>query len=250
MTKAATLRHIAETKGPMALQAALVGFCHRLPAPIVDERGRTLYMIPDWRTFMSKLRQDSQFMKAIRASESDISQGETLLKLYGPGPFTDLHRLTAGALYGIALDHVTPASRASAKVHNYRFLYGMTSTFGAEDYPTSKGLQEELAELVAEITGLPKEYIRYMGEVHDEHIFEVRKEPNLRKDRKLSVVSPKGRVKFPKIEKGTTPHPVSVLHRAVQKVDKIKRALHNITRDVEDLDGYLRDKLEEYKRNA
>lgn len=133
MTKEATLQQIAETQGPMALQAALIGFAHRLPAPIVDEHGRTLYMIPDWSTFLSKLSQDSQFMKSIRASEDDISTGKTLLKLYGPGPFTDFHTLTASALYGIALDHITPASRASAKVHNYRFLYGMTSTFGAED---------------------------------------------------------------------------------------------------------------------
>lgn len=261
MTKENTLQHIAETKGPMALQAALVGFAHRLPAPITDEQGRTLYMIPDWKTFMAKLSQDSQFMKAIRVSESDIPKGETILKVYGPGPFTDLHRLTAGALYGIALDHITPASRASAKVHNYRFLYGMTSTFGGDYTEAEKeqGFKSELAEMVAELLGIPKECVRYMGGVHDDHVFEVRKEPNLLKDRKLSVVAGVGGGAGGAVNGANTvahrpAKPMTeermVLHRAVQKMDKIKRALHNITREVEDLDGYLRDKLEEYKRNV
>lgn len=267
--KTHTLKEVATFRGPEQLQSAIAAFANSCPRAVVDEHGRELYKYPTPNAFLQHLYVDPQAVKALRVTDVDIMRGHGFLWTGDlPTWLADLHHLTAMALFGRSGSGVSKEERAEAKKHNYRYLYS--------------GTQEEaqVIDLMAELTGLPKERLRIVDKVHDDYIVAVLPEGR------------KGTIKFGKPEdlatrvkefgkfvgkaaesKAAHQHPhaldietfangtvhvtdpmtetafAQVSRRVLQKLDKIKRAATNTINDINEIEDYLKSKLEEY-RNA
>lgn len=251
--KTRTLREVAFHQGPEALQSAIAAFANSCPRAVVDEHGREFYKYPDAGSFLSHLFIYPQAVQALRVTDVDIMRGYGFLySSEMPTWMSDLHHLTAMALFGRSAGGVSKEERAKAKAHNFRFLYGGGGKIG-EAIKRETVTDAQVLDLMAELTGLPKERLRIVDKVHGDYIMGVLP-PGRKGDIKVGLpVEIAKHLKAnqqPVVAAPMTETDIAqIARRVTQKLDKIKRALSNTTKDVEDIEAYLKDKLDGY-RNA
>jgi DNA polymerase-1 len=98
-----------------------------------------------------------------------FSQDHTLLNSFKKGE--DIHSRTAGEVYGVRIDRVTPEQRAIAKTTNFAIIYGV-SAYGLSQQ-TAMTVQEAAAFIDVYFKRYPrvKEYIQQMIELAREQGF-------------------------------------------------------------------------------
>ena len=243
-----SLKEIAQVRGPMDLKSAIAAFAATCPRAVVDEHGRELYKYPSAIAFLNHLAIDANAVKALRVTEVDIKRGHGFIAMgWTPEWLMDLHTITAAALYGRAMLGVSKRERTKAKTHNYVFLYSNGGTLG-ETWATKEKEITEAGDALAEMLGVPKESIRFLGKVHDEYSFMVLPSGGDRKGKAMAGTLQAFKDHMAaKALTGESTRESATVRRVLQKLDKIKRALSNTTKDVEDIGAYLKDKLEDYR---
>jgi DNA polymerase-1 len=136
--------------------------------PIRTELGKNIRkaFVPKNQNFLLLSADYSQVELRILAH---FSQDHTLINSFKKGE--DIHSRTAGEVYGVRIDRVTPEQRAIAKTTNFAIIYGV-SAYGLSQQ-TDMTVQEAAAFIDVYFKRYPrvKEYIQQMIELAREQGF-------------------------------------------------------------------------------
>ena len=86
-----------------------------------------------------------------------ISGDEVLVESYGTG--ADVHRRTAGEIFGVPLDEVTPAQRNAGKTVNFATIYGQGATALGQSLAISRSEAKSYIERYFELYAGVKEWL-------------------------------------------------------------------------------------------